>query len=90
MEKLVRAYYVPEVDTLDLWFEEPEKVVESEEVGDGVIKKMDRDGRIIGVEIVSLSKTSREELANLPEDVRSALLDSMKKLATAASQITQT
>jgi uncharacterized protein YuzE len=79
MERLVRAYYVPELDTLDIWLDEPDRESESEEVGDGVIAKLDKRGKIIGVEIISASKTSRGQLANLPEDIRSILMDSMEK-----------
>lgn len=89
MERLVRAYYVPEMDTLDIWLDEPDRESESEEVADGVIAKLDKDGKIIGVEIISASKTSREQLANLPENIRSILMDSIEKLAMAASRITR-
>jgi len=89
MERLVRAYYVPEMDTLDIWLAEPDRESESEEVGDGVIAKLDKHGKIIGVEIISASKTSREQLANLPENIRNILRDSMGKLAAAASRMTQ-
>jgi uncharacterized protein YuzE len=89
MEKLVRTYYVPEMDTLDIWLDDPDREAESEEVGDGVVAKLDGDGKIIGVEIISASKTSVEQLADLPEDIRNILNDSMKKLATAASRITK-
>jgi len=89
MERLVRAYYVPEMDTLDIWLDEPDRERDSKEVGDGVIAKLDNDGEIIGVEIITASKTSRDQLANLPESIRSILMDSTKKLATAASHMTQ-
>lgn len=89
MERLVRAYYVPQMDTLDIWLDEPDKESESEEVGDGVIAKLDKSGKIIGVEIISASKTNREQFANLPKDIRNILMDSMGKFATAASRITR-
>ena len=90
MERLVRAYYVPGMDTLDIWLEDPDRESVSEEVADGVIAKLDKQGKIIGVEIISASKTSREQLTNLPENIRSILMDSMKKLAAVATHITQT
>jgi len=74
---------------LDIWFDEPSTESESDEVGDGVIAKLDKQGQIIGVEIISASKTGREQLINLPEDVRNVLLDSLSKLAAAASHITR-
>lgn len=88
MEKLVKAYYVPELDTLDIWFEDPGAEIESEEVGDGVIAKISKAGKIVGVEIISASKTKPEDLTNLSEEIRDTLRDSMKKLAAAASRIT--
>lgn len=87
MEKLVKTYYVPGIDTLDIWLGEPDEEVGGEEVADGIIAKLDRHGQIIGVEIVSLSKTRKEELVNLPEEIRQALLQSMRELAAAASQL---
>ena len=89
MERLVRTYFVPEMDTLDIWLDEPDRETESEEIGDGVIAKLDKHRKIIGVEIVSASKTTREQLVNLPEDIRKVLIDSMEKLATTASHITK-
>lgn len=85
----MRAYYAPEIDTLDIWLDEPDKESESKEVGDGIVAKLDKHGKIIGVEIISASKMSREHLANLPDGMRSILMDSMEKLATAASRITR-
>lgn len=89
MEKLVRTYYVPEMDTLDIWLDDPDREAESEEVGDGVVAKLDDSGKIIGAEIISASKTGGDQLANLPEDIQNILNDSMKNLATAASRITR-
>jgi hypothetical protein len=37
MERLVRPYYVPEMDTVDIWLDEPDRESESEEVGDGKV-----------------------------------------------------
>ncbi len=88
MERLVRTYYVPELDTLDIWIGEPDEVVESEEVGDGVIVKLNKERRVIGIEIISLSKTRKEDLNGLPQDVRKVFLESIRKLSTAASHLT--
>ena len=90
MEKLVKTYYVSELDTLDIWFGDPATEAESEEIGDGVVAKLDKNGKIIGVEVISASKTGREELTNLPEDIRRILADSMRKLAAAASRMAET
>ena len=37
-------------NTLDVWFDDPEKEWVSEETGDEVILKKDRNGRVIGFE----------------------------------------
>lgn len=37
-------------NTLDVWFDDPEKEWVSEETGDKVILKKDRNGRVIGFE----------------------------------------
>ena len=38
------------LNTLDVWFDDPEKEWASEETGDDVILKKDRNGRVIGFE----------------------------------------
>ena len=38
------------LNTLDVWFDDPEKEWASEETRDDVILKMDRNGRVIGFE----------------------------------------
>ena len=38
------------LNTLDVWFDDPEKEWASEETGDYVILKKDRNGRVIGFE----------------------------------------
>ena len=37
-------------NTVDVWFDNPKKEVFSSEVGDGLILKKDKDGRVIGFE----------------------------------------
>ena len=88
MERLVGTYYVPETDTLDIWFDQLTPEYESEEVGDGVIAKLDKHRQIVGIEIISASKTGKEQLTNLPENIRSMLMNSLSKLAATASHIT--
>ena len=41
-----------EMKTLDIWFDDPEKEYVCEEVGDGIILKKDKDGKVIGIEIL--------------------------------------
>jgi uncharacterized protein YuzE len=49
MEK-VAIYYSKDTDTMDIWFGNPEDEYISEEAGEGLILKKDKEGRIIGIE----------------------------------------
>ena len=53
----VKIYYSKEKDTMDIWFNNPELEVISEEVGEGVILKKDKDGKVIGIEKLYVTKT---------------------------------
>lgn len=87
MDALIKTYYVPELDTLDIWFGDISAVTESVEAGDGVISKIGNHGEVIGVEIVGLSKTSKDDLAGLPSGVRKMLLEAINKLSVATSAL---
>ncbi len=56
MDKVV-VYYNRESDTMDIWFGHPEDETISEEAGDGVILKKDKNGKVIGIEKLYVSKT---------------------------------
>jgi uncharacterized protein YuzE len=49
MDKVV-VYYHKETDTMDIWFGNPEDEFLCEEVGEGVILKKDKEGKVIGIE----------------------------------------
>jgi uncharacterized protein YuzE len=49
MEKVI-IYYSKESDTMDIWFGNPEEEYISEEVGEGLILKKNKKGKIIGIE----------------------------------------
>jgi uncharacterized protein YuzE len=53
----VTVYYHKEMDTMDIWFGNPEDEVMSEEAGEGIILKKDKDGRVIGIEKLYVTKT---------------------------------
>ena len=55
MEKRLRIYYFKETDSLDIWFDEPEKEELSEEIDDIVLLKKDKDGTVIGLELISIA-----------------------------------
>jgi len=56
MEK-VTIYYSKESDTMDIWFGNPEDEYISEEVGEGLILKKNKQGKIIGIEKLYVAKT---------------------------------
>jgi len=56
MGKRVKVYYDSEMDTLDIWFDEPPEEGFSREINEGIIVKYDLEERIVGIEILSLSK----------------------------------
>ncbi len=56
MDKVI-VYYHKETDTMDIWFGNPEDEFMCEEAGEGVILKKDKDGRVIGVEKLYVTKT---------------------------------
>lgn len=60
MEK-IKIYYDEIGNTLNVWFDNPQNEVISEEVGDEVILNKDKDGRVIGFEKLNFV-SSLEEL----------------------------
>ncbi|WP_297213498.1 MULTISPECIES: DUF2283 domain-containing protein [Thermodesulfovibrio] len=56
MGKVV-VYYNKDSDTLDIWFGNPEDEVICEEAGEGIIFKKDKEGKVIGIEKLYVSKT---------------------------------
>jgi uncharacterized protein YuzE len=56
MDKVI-VYYHKEMDTMDIWFGNPEDEVISEEAGEGIILKKDKAGRVIGIEKLYVTKT---------------------------------
>ena len=53
----VSINYHKESDTMDIWFGKPEDEVTCEEAGEGIILKKDKDGKVIGIEKLYVSKT---------------------------------
>lgn len=56
MEK-VKLYYNKESDTLDIWFENPADEYSCEEVGEGTIIKKNKEGKVIGIEKLAVTKS---------------------------------
>jgi uncharacterized protein YuzE len=56
MDKVL-IYYHKESDTMDVWFGNPDDEYICEEAGEGVILKKDKEGRVIGVEKLYVTKS---------------------------------
>lgn len=53
----IKIYYNKEKDTMDIWFDNPTLEVISEEAGEGLILKKDKNGKVIGIEKLYVMKT---------------------------------
>ena len=62
---MVKVYYDKEMDTLDIWFEDPPEDGFSREIDGGIILKYDKTGRVVGIEILFLSKQKE-----LPDEIK--------------------
>jgi uncharacterized protein YuzE len=87
MGKKVKVFYDSEMDTLDIWFEEPPAEGFSRELEEGIIVKYDCNERIVGLEILFLSK-QRMLGTVIPAELRGELgrtlnvfADSLKAIA---------
>lgn len=56
MEKKLTVIHNKEMETLDIWFDDPKKEFICEEVGEGIILKKDKDNKVIGLEVLYYSK----------------------------------
>lgn len=65
MEK-IKVILNRESNTLDVWFDDPEKEFICEETGEDVILKKDKDNRVIGFEKLNLLA---EKKVNVPVEV---------------------
>ncbi|MCF8296130.1 MAG: DUF2283 domain-containing protein [Melioribacteraceae bacterium] len=57
----VKIYYSKDKDTIDIWFGNPELEMISEEIGEGLVLKKDKDGKVIGIEKIYTTKTLDSE-----------------------------
>jgi len=55
--KTVKIFYDSFGNTLNVWFDDPQKEYISEETGDEVILNKDRKGQVIGFEKLNFNKT---------------------------------
>lgn len=84
MERLIRLYYLSELDTLDLWLDDPNSEVLSEPLNDNLVVKLNKKDDTIGIEAISLSKLDKDDVESMPAGVREPLMSALKKIATKA------
>ena len=56
MDKVI-IHYHKQTDTMDIWFGNPTDEYFCEEVGEGIILKKDKNGKVIGIEKLYVTKT---------------------------------
>jgi len=81
LERLIRLYYLPELDTLDLWLDDPDSEALSEPLNDNVVIKLNNKNDTIGVEVVSLSRLNEDDIESMPTEIRETLVSALKKIA---------
>ena len=62
----IKIYYDVEGKTLSVWFEDPQKEVISEEIGDGTVVNKDKSGRVIGFEKLYVDLPKHQGMTSLP------------------------
>ena len=60
--KTLRIYYFKETDSMDIWFDEPGKEHICEEVNDSILLKRNKEGDVIGIEIISLTTLAKRPI----------------------------
>jgi uncharacterized protein YuzE len=60
VEKKLKIFYFKETDSMDIWFDEPEKEQICEEIDDVALLKKDKDGNVIGIEIISIASLTKK------------------------------
>ena len=86
MAKKVKVYYDKGMDTLDIWFNEPPEEGFSREIGDGIIVKYNSEARVVGIEILFLSK--QKAVVNvMPAEIRAKFKKVVNEFANTAKTI---
>jgi uncharacterized protein YuzE len=68
MEK-VRLYYDSKGNTLNIWFDNPQKEYICEETGEEVILVKDKKGKVIGFEKLNFLMHPKEVVKTIPVEV---------------------
>ena len=86
MGKKIKVFYDGETDTLDIWFDEPPEEGFSRELKEGIIIKYDREERVVGIEIIFLSKQKMMGSV-IPQEFRGELGRTLNKLVNSIKAI---
>ena len=62
----IKIYYDTKGRTLNVWFDDPKKEAETEEVGDGTVVSKDKSGKVIGFEKLYVDLPKSDNLKSLP------------------------
>ncbi len=67
----IKAIFTRQANTLDIWFDDPEKEAYCSETGEDIVLKKDKAGKVIGLEIFNFlaKKKMRPRLSKVPVDV---------------------
>ncbi len=68
MEK-IRLYYDSKGNTLNVWFDDPQKEYVCEETGEEVILVKDKNGKVIGFEKLNFLLPPKQAIKTLPVEV---------------------
>jgi len=86
MGKKMKVYYDGERDTLDIWFDEPPEEGFSREINEGIIVKYDLEERVVGIEILFLSKQKMVVNA-IPPEIRGEFGKTIKEFVSTIKAI---
>lgn len=65
----IKLYYDEKGKTLSVWFDDPQKEVRSEEVGDGIILSKDKSGKVIGFEKLYVDLPKEKGVVSFPNSL---------------------
>lgn len=68
MEK-VRLYYDSKGNTLNIWFDDPQKEYICEETGEEIVLMKDKKGKVIGFEKLNFLMHPKELIKTIPVEV---------------------
>lgn len=61
MEKIL-VVFTKETNTMDIWFDKPDKEFVCEETGEEIILKKDKKGKIVGVELLNVLPQNKKQI----------------------------